>query len=114
MVALQQPGISSPLFRRVSIGKFWICRASLTCIYLPGCAGSIDYGGFLPFEFVYHLFMLHPLICVKTNYHIRVLINLKYLHLSHNNYYIIQVAALATLALLLAAIGGADISLQYI
>ena len=28
--------------------------------------------------------------------------------------YIIQVAALATLALLLAAIGGADISLQYI
>ena len=33
MVALQQPGISRPLslFRRVSIGKFWICRASLTC-----------------------------------------------------------------------------------
>ena len=33
MVALQQPGISRPLslFRRVSIGEFWIYRASLTC-----------------------------------------------------------------------------------
>ena len=32
MVALQQPGISRPLslFRRVSIGKCWICMASLT------------------------------------------------------------------------------------
>ena len=31
MVALQQPGISRPLslFRRVCIGRFWICRASL-------------------------------------------------------------------------------------
>ena len=35
-------------------------------------------------------------------------------HCMHNNYIYIQVAALATLALLLAAIGGADISLQYI